>query len=95
MKYLILVLALITAPAYGEYCYGRAGLALNFDFADQHDSNNSFGGSAGIGCRHHLGGNWYGDANFTYYTKSTVTRADGYAPGNQHGVAGYYFEYRF
>ncbi len=88
MKYLIILLALVSAPAQ-SYCYARIGVGHSWSNLGW-ENQDSFGGSAGAGCRHQISGNWHGDINLSHYSQPFIHDNE---TSSYHAF--YWVEYRF
>ena len=66
-----LVLAIATTVQAESYWYFKAGIGKNMMLFSGNDwqDNGELGCSGGFGHRHHLKGNFYGDAGYMHYSQ--------------------------
>ena len=98
MKYYLAILILICFPVQAYY-YAKIGLGVNkvlFSEYQEWEDNGSIGGTFGIGNRHHLSGNWYGEISYQHYSQPFVGPPFQKDEGEDSLDAFYYsIEYRF
>jgi len=68
----LLILLLYCCPVQADYFYARLGLGTSTANCDCWVDGDSIGGRAMLGYRHHLGGQWYADANFLHHSQPFV-----------------------
>ena len=74
MKYLIILISLLTPVQAESYFYARVGLGDNnaVSTCECWDDGGSIGGRIMFGNRHHLGGKWFGDINFLHHSQPFI-----------------------